>query len=70
MSEEEAVRRESAAAEAAALEGEEGLADLLVCLGLEEQKVERLRAKLEELGVDADMLLEGLANDSGEGNLT
>lgn len=42
---------------------DDGLADLLACLGLEEQKVERLRAKLEELGVDADALLEGLGQD-------
>lgn len=42
---------------------EDGLADLLACLGLEEQKVVRLRAKLEELGVDADVLLEGLGQD-------
>lgn len=29
----------------------------------EEQKVERLRAKLEEMGVDVDVLLEGIGND-------
>ena len=29
----------------------------------EEQKVERLRLKLEELGVDVDGLLEGIGND-------
>ena len=42
---------------------DDGLADLLACLGLEEQKVDHLRAKLEQLGVDADALLEGLGQD-------
>ena len=58
---------EAAEAETAA-EAEDGLADLLVCLGVEEQKVERLRAKLEELGVDVDSLLEGVgADEPGDG---
>lgn len=32
----------------------------------EEQKVERLRAKLEEMGVDVDSLLEGIGNDGND----
>ena len=42
----------------------------------EEQKVERLRGKLEELGIDVDSLLEGIggpeddAEDSGNADLT
>lgn len=44
-------------------ESEAELNDLLVCLGQEESKVEKLRARLEELGEDVDALLEGV----GEG---
>ena len=33
----------------------------------EEQKVERLRLKLEELGVDVEALLEGIGNDDDGG---
>jgi len=55
----------------AGAEQEDGLADLLVCLGIEEQKVERLRTKLEELGVDVDSLLEGMGADApGEDHRT
>jgi len=45
-------------------EGE--LNDLLVCLGQEETKVERLRARLEELGEDVEKLLEGIGDQEGE----
>lgn len=42
---------------------DEQLQDLLACLGEEEQKVERLKQKLEELGVDPKSLLDGLGGD-------
>ena len=32
----------------------------------EEQKVERLRLKLEEVGVDVEALLEGIGNDEND----
>lgn len=44
------------------LEGE--LNDLLVCLGQEEAKVEKLRSHLEAMGVDVDALLENLGGES------
>lgn len=57
--------RAEARAEAEA-EQEEGLNDLLVCLGQEEAKVERLRARLEELGEDVEKLLEGVMGAEDE----
>ncbi|KAL3691527.1 hypothetical protein R1sor_005178 [Riccia sorocarpa] len=39
-------------------ESESEMDDLLACLGQEESKVEKLRARLEELGEDVDALLE------------
>ncbi|KAF2599581.1 hypothetical protein F2Q68_00011711 [Brassica cretica] len=45
-------------------ESEDELNDLLVCLGQEESKVEKLTAKLVELGVDVDKLLEDIGDDS------
>lgn len=39
--------------------------DLLVCLGQEQSKVERLSARLLELGEDVDKLLEGIGDDMG-----
>eukprot|EP00958_Prasinococcus_capsulatus_P004772 scaffold442_cov397-Prasinococcus_capsulatus_cf.AAC.21 len=50
----EKVRQEAEA------DNEEQMADLLVCLGQETDKVERLTAELEKLGVDVDVLLEGI----------
>mmetsp|Transcript_22789 Transcript_22789/g.43568 ORF Transcript_22789/g.43568 Transcript_22789/m.43568 type:complete len:169 (+) Transcript_22789:503-1009(+) len=44
-------------------EGESEMNDLLVCLGQEESKTERLRAKLEEMGVDVDSFLECECDD-------
>jgi ElaB/YqjD/DUF883 family membrane-anchored ribosome-binding protein len=35
-------------------------------LGQEETKVERLRARLEELGEDVEKLLEGIGDQEGE----
>ncbi|CAM6096716.1 unnamed protein product [Calypogeia fissa] len=40
--------------------------DLLACLGQEESKVEKLRARLEELGEDVDALLEGIGENEGD----
>ncbi|DBA66722.1 hypothetical protein WJX79_001922 [Trebouxia sp. C0005] len=40
--------------------GESAMSDLLTCLGLEEQKAHMFQAKLEELGVDVQPLLESL----------
>ncbi|CAN8266192.1 unnamed protein product [Cochlearia groenlandica] len=45
-------------------ESEDELNDLLVCLGQEESKVEKLTAKLVELGVDVDKLLEDIGDET------
>jgi DNA repair exonuclease SbcCD ATPase subunit len=49
-------------------ESEVELNDLLVCLGQEETKVERLSSKLRELGEDVDALLEGIGDPEGAGD--
>lgn len=46
-------------------ESEVELNDLLVCLGQEETKVERLSGRLRELGEDVDTLLEGIGDPEG-----
>ncbi|XP_011629264.1 golgin candidate 6 [Amborella trichopoda] len=46
-------------------ETEAELNDLLVCLGQEQSKVERLGSRLMELGEDVDSLLEGIGDESG-----
>ncbi|KAK7271643.1 hypothetical protein RJT34_27710 [Clitoria ternatea] len=46
-------------------ESEGELNDLLVCLGQEQSRVERLSARLSELGEDVDKLLEGIGDDIG-----
>ncbi|KAL6986295.1 Golgin candidate 6 [Sarracenia purpurea var. burkii] len=46
-------------------ESEVELNDLLVCLGQEQSKVEKLSARLLELGEDVDKLLEGIGDDMG-----
>lgn len=51
--------------EEAQKESEAELNDLLVCLGQEQTKVERLTARLVELGEDVDKLLEGIGDDTG-----
>ncbi|KAK7381438.1 hypothetical protein VNO78_34128 [Psophocarpus tetragonolobus] len=55
----------AAAREEAQKETEGELNDLLVCLGQEQSKVERLGARLLELGEDVDKLLEGIGDDTG-----
>ncbi|KMT10908.1 hypothetical protein BVRB_5g113210 [Beta vulgaris subsp. vulgaris] len=45
-------------------ESEGELNDLLVCLGQEQSKVERLTERLLELGEDVDKLLEGVGDDT------
>ncbi|XP_019419519.1 PREDICTED: golgin candidate 6-like [Lupinus angustifolius] len=57
----EAIKAE--AREEAQKESEGELNDLLVCLGQEQSKVERLSARLLELGEDVDKLLEGVGDD-------
>ncbi|OVA08385.1 Vesicle tethering protein Uso1/P115-like [Macleaya cordata] len=57
----EAVKAE--AREEAEKESEAELNDLLVCLGQEQSKVDRLSKRLEELGEDVDSLLEGIGDD-------
>jgi chromosome segregation ATPase len=52
------------AREEAQKESEGELNDLLVCLGQEQSKVERLSAKLAELGEDVEQLLEGIGDDA------
>ncbi|XP_019439685.1 PREDICTED: golgin candidate 6-like isoform X1 [Lupinus angustifolius] len=61
----EAIKAE--AREEAQKESEGELNDLLVCLGQEQSKVERLSARLLELGEDVDKLLEGVGDDVGIG---
>lgn len=53
------------AREEAQKESEGELNDLLVCLGQEQSKVEKLSARLLELGEDVDKLLEGIGDDVG-----
>lgn len=53
------------AREEAQKESEGELGDLLVCLGQEQSKVEKLSARLMELGEDVDVLLEGIGDDTG-----
>lgn len=53
------------AREEAQKESETELNDLLVCLGQEQSKVERLSSRLEELGEEVDKLLEGIGDDAG-----
>lgn len=53
------------AREAAEKESEAELNDLLICLGQEQSKVEKLGARLTELGEDVDSLLEGLGDEAG-----
>ncbi|XVE84048.1 hypothetical protein DITRI_Ditri16bG0137600 [Diplodiscus trichospermus] len=53
------------AREEAHKESEAELNDLLVCLGQEQSKVEKLSARLLELGEDVDKLLEGIGDDMG-----
>ncbi|XP_076891703.1 golgin candidate 6-like isoform X2 [Bidens hawaiensis] len=51
------------AREEAQKESEGELGDLLICLGQEQSKVEKLSARLIELGEDVDVLLEGIGED-------
>ncbi|KAK4486471.1 hypothetical protein RD792_009151 [Penstemon davidsonii] len=53
------------AREEAQKESETELNDLLVCLGQEQSKVEKLSARLMELGEDVDNLLDGVGDDVG-----
>lgn len=55
-----------AAREEGRKETEGELNDLLVCLGQEETKVERLSGRLRELGEDLDTLLAGIGDPEGE----
>ncbi|XP_061368732.1 golgin candidate 6-like isoform X1 [Gastrolobium bilobum] len=59
----EAIKAE--AKEEAQKESEGELSDLLVCLGQEQSKVDRLSARLLELGEDVDKLLDGIGDDAG-----
>lgn len=59
----EAIKAE--AREEALKESEGELNDLLVCLGQEQSKVDRLSSRLLELGEDVDQLLEGIGDDAG-----
>ncbi|PON36628.1 Vesicle tethering protein p115-like [Parasponia andersonii] len=59
----EAIKAE--AKEEAQKESEAELNDLLVCLGQEQSRVEKLSARLLELGEDLDKLLEGIGDDVG-----
>ena len=58
MSEAVARAKEEAMIEAEK-ESDEAMSDLLVCLGQEAAKVERLTAALEQRGVDVSALLKG-----------
>ncbi|WJX65232.1 Golgin candidate 6 [Trifolium repens] len=59
----EAIKAE--AREEALKESEGELNDLLVCLGQEQSKVDKLSARLLELGEDVDKLLEDIGDDAG-----
>lgn len=59
----EAIKAE--AREEAQKDSEAELNDLLVCLGQEQSKVEKLSARLLELGEDVDKLLEGIGDETG-----
>ncbi|KAL5079963.1 hypothetical protein RYX36_008384 [Vicia faba] len=59
----EAIKAE--AREEAMKESEVELNDLLVCLGQEQSKVDKLSARLLELGEDVDQLLEGIGDEAG-----
>lgn len=59
----EAIRAD--AKQEAEQESEAELNDLLVCLGQEQSKVEKLSSRLIELGEDVDSLLEGIGDDAG-----
>ncbi|KAK2365473.1 golgin candidate [Trifolium repens] len=59
----EAIKAE--AREEALKESEGELNDLLVCLGQEQSKVDKLSVRLLELGEDVDKLLEGIGDDAG-----
>ena len=52
------------AKEEAEKESEAELNDLLVCLGQEQTKVEKLSTRLTELGEDVDTLLQGIGDDN------
>ncbi|CAA2985293.1 golgin candidate 6 isoform X1 [Olea europaea subsp. europaea] len=58
----EAIKAE--AREEAQKESEVELNDLLVCLGQEQSKVEKLSTRLMELGEDVDRLLEGIGDET------
>ncbi|KAL6549937.1 Golgin candidate 6 [Orobanche minor] len=53
------------AREEAQNESEAELSDLFVCLGQEQSRVEKLSARLMELGEDVDKLLEGVGDEPG-----
>nr|POE98827.1 golgin candidate 6 [Quercus suber] len=55
----------AAAREEAQKDSEAELNDLLVCLGQEQSRVEKLSSRLLELGEDVDTLLEGIGDDVG-----
>ena len=57
----EAIKAE--AREEAQKESEAELNDLLVCLGQEQSRVEKLSSRLSELGEDVDKLLEGIGDE-------
>lgn len=50
--------------------GEDQMDDLLACLGEEEERVERLKAKLLEMGFDPEPLLVSGFSIDGEDDLT
>lgn len=55
----ELLRIESVTLESAQKEADEEMSDLLVCLGQETAKVERLSAALSERGVNIEEILQG-----------
>ena len=63
FSQQEMENRVAEAVAQAQTESDESISDLLVCLGQEERKVEILRERLQQAGVDVDTLLESIAGD-------
>ena len=63
ISQEDADRQTEAAVSKVQAEADESVSDLLVCLGQEERKVEVLRERLDQMGVDVESILEGAGVD-------
>ena len=66
ISREEMMRQIEEAKAQVQAESDESVSDLLVCLGQEERKVEILKERLEQMGVNADALIENVSGSADE----